>query len=453
MSDIQMRSGTPLLVYTLLVRLIRFLLRLCPTSLLPEKVSRSVELRGIRLPKNSQPATHWFHASSGEIEYLLPLAREIKNKDPESVILLTFFSASVEKRVEALSSDFDLILPMPWDTPENWKVFFRDQFPSVRPLWLAIARTDFWPNMISACHQARIPVHLVSVTWSETKSHSHWAIRPLVHNLLTQVDRIFLVDQKDRDRLLSQFPALPPDKALVVGDTRWDQMSFRAKNLRQLDPILRLRSHKPLFVWASVWPEDIEVLLKAAPEVFEQYQIWAVPHEVSWGAKLFDLVAKDRPDTTVALWSNGASNKMENEPKSNRSHNRALSDLPDLVVLDELGWLITLYSVADLVFVGGSFKRQVHSVLEPLSFGLPVLVGPFHKNSREAIDFRSVMAFGSTPAVQVVDSPESLSQAASLSLCSRQSDRSALLAQLALKVGATRLVFEAIKHHSQLSIQ
>jgi 3-deoxy-D-manno-octulosonic-acid transferase len=55
------------------------------------------------------------------------------------------------------------------------------------------------------------------------------------------------------------------------------------------------------------------------------------------------------------------------------------------LVVDEIGHLAGLYHYSDIAYVGGSFKQGIHNSMEPAIFGVPVLYGPVHKNSYEAI--------------------------------------------------------------------
>ena len=59
-----------------------------------------------------------------------------------------------------------------------------------------------------------------------------------------------------------------------------------------------------------------------------------------------------------------------------------------IIVVDQIGHLFGLYSKCEVAFVGGSFKKKVHSILEPLSFGLPVLIGPYYNNNFEAKQYK-----------------------------------------------------------------
>jgi 3-deoxy-D-manno-octulosonic-acid transferase len=78
-----------------------------------------------------------------------------------------------------------------------------------------------------------------------------------------------------------------------------------------------------------------------------------------------------------------------------------------VLLIDQVGVLAELYTWGQVAFVGGSFRRQVHSVMEPLAAGLPVVVGPFHHNNREALAYQK-KNINTLPLVFSADSAEEI---------------------------------------------
>ena len=57
------------------------------------------------------------------------------------------------------------------------------------------------------------------------------------------------------------------------------------------------------------------------------------------------------------------------------------------LIVDTIGILTKIYSYADYAYIGGGFgKDGVHNVLEPASFGIPLIIGPNFKKFQEAVD-------------------------------------------------------------------
>ena len=96
-----------------------------------------------------------------------------------------------------------------------------------------------------------------------------------------------------------------------------------------------------------------------------------------------------------------------------------------------------------MAFVGGSFRRSVHSVMEPLAAGCRTLVGPYHVNNREAVDFQR-LSFKNTPFVESVKSASELAAAVSTTLANPNREFSeALGLEIRNRSGASRRLVDA----------
>ena len=54
-------------------------------------------------------------------------------------------------------------------------------------------------------------------------------------------------------------------------------------------------------------------------------------------------------------------------------------------IIDTIGILTKIYSYADIAYVGGGFGNPgVHNILEPATFGIPIVIGPNYSHFAEA---------------------------------------------------------------------
>jgi 3-deoxy-D-manno-octulosonic-acid transferase len=162
---------------------------------------------------------------------------------------------------------------------------------------------------------------------------------------------------------------LPSGRVEVTGDTRYDQVWARAR--RAPSPLVQsLQSARPTLVAGSTWPSDETHLLAAWTRLREKIpdaRLIIAPHEIG-AAHL----------TSVERWA--AAHGLRASRLDAREAARA-----DVVVVDRFGVLGDLYAIADVAYVGGAFHSAgLHSVLEPASFGAPVLFGPRYDKSRDA---------------------------------------------------------------------
>lgn len=319
----------------------------------------------------------WIHAASGEIEYARPVIRELKKQYPYLPIMVTYSSPSAKKILESLH-DVDLWCALPWDIDFLMKRFIRKWNPRV----LLFSRTDVWPVLVEVAKKERLPAALFSATFADNSSRLKGITRYLTRYSLNHLSEIHCVSAEDiqnLDALKLQVPLK------VSGDTRFDQVFHRLENPKALKSSLMPSPEDFVFIAGSTWPEDELVLLPALEKLQGMYlRTILAPHETTASHlehlenQIRALGMKSVRYSQVDTWNPG-----------------------DILIIDQVGILAELYTWADIAFIGGSFKKQVHSVMEALAAGLPVMVGPFHRNNREAI-FYQKKTYSSGMVVQVV---------------------------------------------------
>jgi 3-deoxy-D-manno-octulosonic-acid transferase len=307
----------------------------------------------------------WIHASSGEIEYALPLIRAIRKSFPHIPVLVTHTSSSSLKTLERL--DVHAIGVLPVDETDSVRSFLN----FVQPRICLLARTDLWPEMILELKNRHIPCSLFSATFAKgskkTSRLSTQFLKSAIHNLSS----IYFVDLEDQKLCETLFGSLR--SGIVLGDTRYDQVTYR---LHHATPLSIAKFEKTLLL-GSTWDEDDQIWLSIAPRLkAEGWKLIWVPHEVN-PQHLKKLVNRIHSHSLTVGY---LSEKLNEWNWQNF----------DILLVDQVGQLAALYPFCDVAFVGGSFKKQVHSVMEPLAAGCPVLVGPYHYNNREALEFKNL---------------------------------------------------------------
>ena len=334
-----------------------------------QKIRRGLELRAGKpwrqAPKVPADRTYWFHCASGEFEYAKPVITRLKARDPHGRICVTYFSPTFAKAVETFPG-VDFACALPWDTPRDLQDFIQTQKPEI----LMIARTDTWPEMVRQAKRAGLRTLLFSATLAPTSGRvrnplSRWMTRAVFN----QLDTIFCVDPSD----LESFKQIGlGERTRVAGDTRYDQVIARLKTPKPIRDELFRQAKQRTIICGSSWPEDEVILLEAA----KQKQDWN-----------FVLVPHEPTDEHLA--------HLENECKrlglKSVRYSKAANWPPGSILLvDKIGILAELYRKGSVAFVGGSFRKTVHSVMEPLASGALTVVGPFHRNNREALEFKKL---------------------------------------------------------------
>ncbi len=321
---------------------------------------------------NTRPRTGktvLIHCASGEFEYAKPVIREIKLQFPDSHVLVTFLSESYRKSIEK-DPLVDWAGPLPFHSLKKMRVLL-DHFKPDRVL---IARTDIWPNLVFAAREQGIRIGVFSATLPRASEGRLPFLASVGSRFrFSGIDKIASVNPPSQKWTENSTDCL----IQVLGDSRYDQVLHRLKQARPLPSKLLGLTPSRVWVLGSTWPEDESALWPTIRFVVTEknFTVILVPHEPTKShiAELTHHCSQD--SLRYELWS-----VMGSEPRTTATQGKVL-------LVDQVGWLADLYPLADWAFVGGSFRGSVHSVMEPLAAGCRTLVGPFHQNNAEALEF------------------------------------------------------------------
>ncbi len=358
------------------------LIRSCP-FLFPAKIVRLIRRsdESFQALRTAESPWIWFHAASGEVEHLRPLFLLFKSRCPHLRLILTLTSESLLERAQKFE-DLDEVHSWTLDTNSAMAKFL-----SPRPPEMAlIAKSDWWPVMLHTLAKMNVPIYVVAYfTSSESEQIGFWQshfFRWATRNLTTVFGIQELPEKLQRNLRCPYEP---------LGDPRWDQVFFRKSDSIKMPPALASAANPNLItgVLASTWPEDERELFLLIEKFSHVRWIWA-PHEPTEEA----LAIIERDLAIVGIPSLKLS-QLEGEGKTWSR---------EVLLIDRVGVLYETFRLAHFAFVGGSFRSRVHSVLEPLSHGLVTFIGPYHRNSAEALQFRQLdgvedIDFAATPVV------------------------------------------------------
>lgn len=372
------------------------------------------------------PPTVWFHCASGEFEYAKPVLTLLKARAPETKIVVTYFSPSYADMIRKFSA-VDWVVPLPWDTRRDLTAFLN----SYRPSALLVARTDVWPEMAAETRRRGLRSALFSASLTSrsgrTRGVGRWATRAT----LNQLDAIFCVSDEDVGAFRDL--ALPGPEISRLGDTRYDQVLARLADPKPLrEEVFKALADRELMVCGSTWPEDEAVLIPALAglrRAGSRLTGCLVPHEPT-------------PAHLAAIDSALAAQGLRGVRYSDPQAPELLRSRDSVLVVDQMGLLAELYAKARWAFVGGSFKKNAHSVMEPLAAGCVTFVGPMHENNREALAFKSLRTTaGNGHYVEVVRSAAEIE--AVLAKWAGEADvRDEIRAEIRARTGSSRAVVD-----------
>lgn len=314
--------------------------------------------------KPNEENTIWVHcASLGEFEQGRPLIESIKAMDASSKILLTFFSPSgYEVRKNYDLADYVFYLPL--DTAANAKRFVA----IAKPKMAIFVKYEFWHHHFVALKANQIPIYSISAIFRPHQIYFK-SYGGFYRGTLKLVDN-FYVQNTDSFLLLKSIGI----GSEIVGDTRFDRVKTITEAKKDLIYIKRFKSGNKLFVVGSSWEADIAVVIASINQFYlEKSYIGNIktviaPHEIT--PKSITNIQNQLQRPSV-LYSQVA--------------NKDLSVF-DVLIIDNIGMLSSIYAYADFAYIGGAFGKGLHNILEAATFGMPIFFGPKYAKFQEAVD-------------------------------------------------------------------
>ena len=322
-------------------------------------------------------STVWVHAVSvGEVKAVDSLLGGLRGQFPQKRIVVSTTTAT-GRALAQQHSDLDRVIYFPLDLPGA----VQRSLDRIRPTLIVVAETEIWPNFMRECDRRKIPVFMVNGRISDQSFKQYRLARRWLGIVLRNYRILGMQSEMDADRIRSI--GAPNDKVMVFGNLKYD-LSGSARELESTFKATLSRL-QPLIVAASTAAEEEPLVLAAYRRL----------RETQPGLKL--LIAPRLPERFAEvermLQSSGST-------YIRRSALTAQTEPPDILLLDTIGELTSVFEYATLVFMGGTLvPRGGHNLLEPALFSKPVVFGPHMENFRDmARTFLDARA-----AIQVAD--------------------------------------------------
>lgn len=322
--------------------------------------------RRLRRPADARPAI-WLHAVSvGEVLAVSRLVAELDRALPGHRVLIS----TTTRTGQGLARErfgADRVFYCPLDLP--WAI--RAYLNALQPALLILAETEFWPNLLAACRRRAIPVAVVNARISDRSWPRYRWLRNLWRPLLSELALVLAQTDTDAERLRAI--GCRPQRVSVAGNLKFD---VRAAEEAEATRLLKDRAAGARFLVAGSTLEGEESALLAA---FQDLTI----SEPS----LILVLAPRHPERFAAVASLVTSTGLPLVKRSAWKGRTADSIAPltggQVILLDTIGELASVYSLAAVSFVGGSLvPAGGHNPLEPAQFGVPIVMGPHYANFR-----------------------------------------------------------------------
>jgi len=302
----------------------------------------------------------WFHcASLGEFEQGRPVIEAVKKEFPRYKIVLTFFSPSgfeIRKNYDGA----DVVAYLPIDTKSNARTFIE----LVNPRKAFFVKYEFWYHYISELKDRKIPLYLISAIFRENQQffkNTPWGF--WYRKMLAGFNHFFV--QNDRSAELLETVGIK--NYTIAGDTRFDRVAAIARSAKTFENVEKFRDNKLTLIAGSTWKPD-EELLSAFINKSNNIKFIIAPHEVhpSNINRIHELLKKP-----AISFSKAGNADLEHY---------------DVLIIDSIGILSSLYQYGNVAYIGGGFGVGIHNILEAATFKLPIIFGPNYKKFQEAVD-------------------------------------------------------------------
>lgn len=309
----------------------------------------------------------WLHAASvGEIVATSPIVKDLKVKFPDAVVVVSVVTATGHAMARRIIPEAEGIIFFPLDLP----FLTRRILNIIKPIMILLVETEIWPNFLRIAEKEQIPVMMVNGRISDRSMKRYLYIKAFMHDMLGPIKKFCMQSKLDGEYI--EVLGAPKERITITGNTKYDQ-TYAHVTEEEREALLHefgFGHNHPIIIAGSTHKGEEESLLHAFQVILKSYpeaRLLIAPREIMRG--------QDVKNLSMRQGLKAICRSEMNEP---------VHDEIPVVILDTIGELGRLYSLGDIVFVGGSLvKTGGHNILEPAAHGKPILVGPYMFNFKE----------------------------------------------------------------------
>lgn len=380
---------------------------------------RKAARQKIRTIKRGDQRLIWFHAASlGEFEQGRPVIEKLKQTEPDTQILLTFFSPSgYEIRKNYAGADYILYLPA--DSKRNAARFIE----AFRPDAAVFIKYEFWYHYLHELNRRHIPAYLISAIFRPDQPFfKSWGG---LHRRMLRFFKCLYVQDEESVELLT---GIGIQQVQLTGDTRFDRVKQIADAAKDIEKVALFCQGRPAVVCGSTWPPDEDILMEYINHYSGNYKWIIAAHEIGEG-HLKAIAGKCKK-------------KLIRYSQDDVDFANA-----EVLLIDCIGLLSSIYRYGKIAYIGGGFGVGIHNTLEAAVYGIPVIFGPKYQKFKEAVSLiREGGAFSVKNATELTELLDSLLESPAIAATAGRKALDYVCSQL----GATEVISEALNRKLNL---
>ncbi len=326
----------------------------------------------------------WIHAVSvGEVMTIIRFVRLIKKQFPQYQIICSTVTPTGNDLARRSLKDNAIVIYSPLDL--SWVV--ARYINRIKPNVYISTETEIWPNLYTSLGKRRIPILLINGRISEKSFKWYRMASFFIKGSLRYVNIFCMQTKTDAERIISM--GASPERVKVCGNLKFDiALDSKEVDIKNLGI---LRKNK-IFVAGSTHPGEENIIVDIFIRLRRKNPVLGLiiaPRHIERAKEVVELVRQKGLQPVVF---------------SEVRKERKISNLNEIVIVDEIGWLKSLYQIATIVFIGKTFSvGGGQNIIEPAAFGKPVFIGPMAENFKDV-----VRLFLKKNAIIQVNTPEEL---------------------------------------------
>jgi 3-deoxy-D-manno-octulosonic-acid transferase len=311
----------------------------------------------------------WLHAVSvGEVTAAAPIVTALRARFPGACIVLSTSTETGRQMARKLATDATVHIYYPLDIP----CVVRKVLDRVRPDLFVPVETELWPNFIRICRARGTRIVMANGRISPRSYRRYRATRFFWKGILAALDLAGVISQTDAQRLAAL--GMPPSRIRVLGNAKYDGLAARVSPELEMEIAgsLGIEPGEELLVAGSTHEGEESVILEVYRRLLEErpgFKLILIPRHIERAAAVMELAHRAGFSDSIRM----------SEIRAGRSRRGER-----VVVVDLIGELFKVYSLATVVFCGGSLvPKGGQNILEAAAWGKVVFHGPHMEDFRD----------------------------------------------------------------------
>jgi 3-deoxy-D-manno-octulosonic-acid transferase len=314
----------------------------------------------------------WLHCVSvGETQAARPLVEAIRRRFPDHLLAVSTVTLTGQKLAQQVFKDeATRVFYFPFD----WRWTVGRALKAINPSVVLIMETELWPGFLRECRERQIPVAIVNGRLSATSFRRYKMISGFISQVVRCLDLALMQTESDAGRMRAL--GLAPNHIFVPGNLKFDagaiiETDSLTEGLRER---FGFEDNVPVILAASTHAPEEQIILEALRQVergnaSRKPRLVIAPRHPERFAEVASLL-----DSSVLRWVRRTDQPSLRDRES------------EVILLDTIGELRSVFPLASIVFVGGSIAPAGgHNILEPAAVGACIVTGAHTENFKEIV--------------------------------------------------------------------